>query len=38
VIYLQSVMETGSGIEAILRPFLNILTNCNVGIRDGRDL
>jgi hypothetical protein len=38
VIYIQSFMNTGTGIEAILRFCLRNLRGCNVGITDDKYL
>jgi hypothetical protein len=38
VIYIQSFMNIGKGVQAILRFCLSNLRGCNVGIIDGRDL
>jgi hypothetical protein len=38
MIYLQSFMKTGTGVQAILRVFVSNLKGCNAGITDGRDL
>jgi hypothetical protein len=38
MMYIQSFMMIGTGIQAILRFCLRNLKDCNVGITDGRDL
>jgi putative component of toxin-antitoxin plasmid stabilization module len=38
MIYIPSLMETGTGVQAILGFCLSSLNGCNVGITDGRDL
>jgi hypothetical protein len=38
MIYIQSFMKTGTGVQAILRLCLRSLRGCNVGITDRRDL
>jgi hypothetical protein len=38
MIYIQSFMKIGTGVEAILRFCLRNLRGCNVGITDGRVL
>jgi hypothetical protein len=38
MINLPSFVETGTGVEAILRFCLSNLNGCNGGIADGRDL
>jgi hypothetical protein len=38
MIYIPSLMKTGTGVQAILRFCLSNLNGCNVGITDGRDL
>jgi hypothetical protein len=36
MIYMQSFMRTGIGVQAILRFCLNNFGGCSVGITDGR--
>jgi hypothetical protein len=36
--YLPSFMKIGTGVQAILRPFLRNLKGCNVGIIKRSDL
>jgi hypothetical protein len=36
--YIQSFMETGTGVQATLQFSLINLRGCNVGITEGRDL
>jgi hypothetical protein len=38
MIYLQSFVKVGTGVQAILRFCLRNLRGCDVGITDGRDL
>jgi hypothetical protein len=38
MIYLPCFIETGRGVQAILRFCLKNLRGCDVGITDGRDL
>jgi hypothetical protein len=38
MMYIRSLMKTGTGVQAILRFCLSNLNGCNVGITDGRDL
>jgi hypothetical protein len=38
MIYIQSFMKTGTGVQAILRFRLRNFRDSNVGIIDGRDL
>jgi hypothetical protein len=38
MIYIPSFMNTGRGVEAILRFCLRDCRGCNVGISDGKDL
>jgi hypothetical protein len=38
MIYTQSFMEIGTGVQVVLRVCLNNLKHCHVGITDGRDL
>jgi hypothetical protein len=37
-IYIPSVMTTGSGIQVILKYYLNNARGCSIGIIDERDL
>jgi hypothetical protein len=36
--FLPSFMNTGTGVEGILRCFLSNLKGCDVAVTDGRDL
>jgi hypothetical protein len=38
MIYISSFMETGIGVQAILKCCLRKLRGCSVGITGGRDL
>jgi hypothetical protein len=38
MIYIPSFMKIGTGVQAILKFFLNNLRDCNVGIIDWKDL
>jgi hypothetical protein len=38
MMYILSLVNIGTGVQAILRFSLNNLRGCNVGITDGRDL
>jgi hypothetical protein len=38
MIYIQSFMKIGTGIQAILRFYLSNVKGCNVRVTDGRDL
>jgi hypothetical protein len=38
ILYIPSFMETGTGVQAILRLCFRNLRGCNVGNTDGRDL
>jgi hypothetical protein len=38
MIFLPSFVKIGTGVQAILRFFLNNLNGCNVDITDGKKL
>jgi hypothetical protein len=38
MIYIPSIMEIGTGVQAIVRFNLSSLRGCNIGITEGRDL
>jgi hypothetical protein len=38
MMYIQSFMKIGAGVQATLRFFQRKLRGCNSGITDGRDL
>jgi hypothetical protein len=38
MMYVQSSMKIGTGVQISLRFYLRNLKSCNIGITDGRDL
>jgi hypothetical protein len=38
IIYVQSIMKIGTGVQSILRFCLSSLKGCDVGATDGGDL
>jgi hypothetical protein len=36
--YIPSFMKMGTGVQAVLRIYLNNFRRCNIGITDGRNL